>query len=70
MAGLNELAGDLVFPVGAIVETTKCEFDVRQIAFHGVEVKCAVWIHGLIVGGLEGAMRKRHCPLAVVASPA
>jgi len=70
MTGLNGFSGDLVFPVGAIIETTKCEFDVCQVAFHGVEVKWAFWIHGFIVGGLVGAMRKRHCPLAVVASPA
>jgi hypothetical protein len=70
MTGLNELSGDLVFPVGAIIETTKCELNVCQVAFHGVEVKWAVWIHGFIVGGPAGAMRKRHCPLVVVASRA
>ena len=70
MAGLNGLAGDFVVPVGAVVEATEGEFDVCQIAFHGVEVKWAFWIHGFIVGGLVGAMRKRYCPLPVVASPA
>jgi hypothetical protein len=70
MTRLYGLSGDFVFPVGAIVETTKCEFDVCQVAFHGVEVKRAFWIHVFIVGGLAGAMRKRLFPLAVVASPA
>lgn len=45
MTGLDGLAGDFVIPVGAIVEATQSEFDVCQIAFHGVEVKWAFWIH-------------------------
>jgi len=70
MTGLNGLTGDLVFPVGAVIETTKGEFDVCQIAFHRVEVKWAFWVHGFIVGGPAGAGRKRHGVMAVVASPA
>ncbi|MEY3656657.1 MAG: hypothetical protein RL114_1015 [Actinomycetota bacterium] len=45
VTGLNGLSGDFVVPVRAVVEAAKGEFDVCQIAFHGVEVKWAFWIH-------------------------
>ena len=45
MTGLYGLSGDFVVPVGAVIEATQGEFDVCQIAFHGVEVKWALWIH-------------------------
>ena len=45
MTGLNGLSGDFVVPVGAVVEATERELDICQIAFHGVEVERAFWIH-------------------------
>ena len=74
MAGLDGLAGDFVVPVGAVVEATEGEFDVCQIAFHGVEVKWAFWIHELqrrrgSTGDAKEAVRDARCSLACMSLP-